>query len=159
MYSSDKNINNIMISLNHDFAIFISKWFYKNFMVLNPDKCSFMLLYFLLTLNLLSNNVTIKNNKDEKVLGIKFDDKLYFSTYLTSITKKVNIELNDLTRVQNFITSGQKTFLTSSFIKSQFNYCLLIWIFCSKQALHRLDNKHSLCALHTKIMAHTLVQV
>ena len=48
MYSPDKNINNIMISLNHDFAIFISKWFYKNFMVLNPDKCSFMLLYFLL---------------------------------------------------------------------------------------------------------------
>ena len=128
-------------------------------MVLNPDKCSFMLLYFLLTLNLLSNNVSIKNNKDEKVLGIKFDDKLYFSTYLTSITKKVNIELNDLTRVQNFITSRQKTFLTFSFIKSQFNYCLLIWIFCSKQALQRLDNKHNLCALHTKIMAHTLVQV
>ena len=66
MYSSDKNINNIMISLNHDFAIFISKWFYKNFMVLNPDKCSFMLLYFLLTLNLLSNNVTIKITKMKK---------------------------------------------------------------------------------------------
>ena len=42
MYSSDKNINNIMTSLNHGFAI-LSNWFYKNFMVLSPDKCSYML--------------------------------------------------------------------------------------------------------------------
>ena len=32
-----------MNSLSHDFT-FLTKWFYKNFMVLNPDKCSFMLL-------------------------------------------------------------------------------------------------------------------
>ena len=40
---SDKSISNIMNSLSHDFTI-LSKWFYKNFMVLNPDKCSFILL-------------------------------------------------------------------------------------------------------------------
>ena len=32
-----------MNSLSHDFAI-LSKWFYNNFMVLNSDECSFMLL-------------------------------------------------------------------------------------------------------------------
>ena len=40
MYSSDKNRDNIMASLNFDFAA-LSNWFYKNFMVFNPDKCSF----------------------------------------------------------------------------------------------------------------------
>ena len=32
-----------MNSLSHDFTI-LPKWFYNNLMVLNPDKCSFMLL-------------------------------------------------------------------------------------------------------------------
>ena len=32
-----------MNSLSPDFTV-LSKWFYNNFMVLNPDKCSFMLL-------------------------------------------------------------------------------------------------------------------
>ena len=43
LYTSDKSISNIMNSLSHDFTI-LSKWFYNNFMVLNPDKCCFMLL-------------------------------------------------------------------------------------------------------------------
>ena len=43
LYTSDKSISNIMNSLSHDFTI-LSKWFYNNFIVLNPDKCSFMLL-------------------------------------------------------------------------------------------------------------------
>ena len=43
LYTSDKSISNIMNSLSHDFTI-LSQWFYNNFMVLNLDKCSFMLL-------------------------------------------------------------------------------------------------------------------
>ena len=43
LYTSDKSISDIMNSLSHDFTI-LSQWFYNNFMVLNLDKCSFMLL-------------------------------------------------------------------------------------------------------------------
>lgn len=43
MHSYDKNINNIMISMIHDFAI-LSNWLDKNIMVFNPDKCSFILI-------------------------------------------------------------------------------------------------------------------
>ena len=42
------------------------------------------------------------------------------------------------------MTPEQKTFLTSSFIKSQFNYCPVIWTFCSKKPLHRLNNIHEI---------------
>ena len=41
--------------------------------------------------DLISNNVTIRNNKEENVLGIIFDNKLDFSTHLTSITRKGRI--------------------------------------------------------------------
>ena len=40
------------------------------------------------------------------------------------------------------MNTEQKTFLTASFINSQFNYCLLIWMFCLNKALHKLNNIH-----------------
>ena len=42
-YTPDKSISNIMNSLSYDFTI-LPKWFHNNFTVLNPDKCSLMLL-------------------------------------------------------------------------------------------------------------------
>ena len=63
MYSSDKDINNVMTSLNPDFTI-LSNWLYTDFMVLNPDKCSFMLfgVKYELQTDLLSDKVTIRNS-------------------------------------------------------------------------------------------------
>ena len=68
-----------MTSFNHDGAI-LSNWFYKNFVVLNPDTCSIMLILVKdeLQTDLISNNVTFKNSKEEKVLRITVDIKLVF---------------------------------------------------------------------------------
>ena len=88
-----------MTSLNHDFAI-LSNWF-KIFMVLNPDKCCFMLCG---VKYLVFSKVTIEISKEEKVLGITFDNTFDFSSHLTGITKKANIKLNNLTRVQKYTT-------------------------------------------------------
>ena len=69
-------------------------------MVLNLNKCSFVLFDVKdeLQADLVCNNVTIKNNKEEKVLGITFENKLHVSTHLTNITNKANIKLNAVTR-------------------------------------------------------------
>ena len=40
---SDRRVSTIIDSLRHEFTI-LHKWFYNNFMVLNAEKCSFMLL-------------------------------------------------------------------------------------------------------------------
>ena len=40
MYTSDKRNSTVIDSLSHEFNI-LSKWLYNNFIVLNPDKCSF----------------------------------------------------------------------------------------------------------------------
>ena len=55
--------------------LFCQTSFYKNFMVLNPDKCYFMLFGVKdeLQTDLVSKNVTTKNSKEEKVLGITFE--------------------------------------------------------------------------------------
>ena len=49
--------------------------------------------------DLVSNNAITEKSKDEKVLGVTFDNKLGFSMHLSSITKKRNINLNALNRV------------------------------------------------------------
>ena len=111
---------------------------------LNPIKCSSMLFCVKdkLQRDLVSNNITIRNRKNKEigneVLGITFDNKLFFSSHLTSITKKVNIRLNNLTRVKKYIIPEEKTLISLSSIKSHFNYCPLIWMFCSNSNFHRL---------------------
>ena len=71
MYTSDKRVSTIIDSLTLEFTI-LSKWFYNNFMVLNPDKCSFMLLGVddSLQTNPVCGDELLKITKQEKVLGV-----------------------------------------------------------------------------------------
>ena len=109
LYTSDKSLSNIMNSLSHDFTNF-SKWFYNNFMVLNLDKCSFMLLVVddELQTNLVCSNKTLKNSKQEKVLGVTIEIKLNFATHLSNITKSANIKCNAVIRVQKYMNTDKK---------------------------------------------------
>ena len=99
----------IKVFQSHDFTI-LPKWVHNNFMVLNPDKCSFMLLGVddELQTNLVCGNEALKNSKQEKVLGVTIDNKLNFATHLSNITKYVDIKFNALTRVQKYMTTDQK---------------------------------------------------
>ena len=146
LYTSDKSVSNIMNSLSHDFTI-LSQWFYNNFMVLNPDKCSFMLLGVddELQTNLVCGNETLKNSKQEKVVGVTIDNKLNFKTHLLNITKNANIKFNALTRVQKYMTADQKKCIFSSFIKSQFTYFPLLWMFCTKHSIGRINSINERC--------------
>ena len=61
----------IIDSLRHKFTI-LSKWFDNNFMVLNLEKCSFMLLGVDDSLqdNMVCGDEILKNTKQEKVFAI-----------------------------------------------------------------------------------------
>ena len=79
-------------------------------MVLNPEKCSFMLLdvdihcrptwYVVMKF--------LNTRKQEKVLGVTLDNILNFATNLLNITKNATKKLNTLTRVQKYMTTDQK---------------------------------------------------
>ena len=79
-------------------------------MVLNPDKCSFILLGVdnELQTNLVCGNGTLKSGKQEKVLGVTINNKLNFATHLWNITKNANIKFDALTRVQRYMTTDKK---------------------------------------------------
>ena len=73
-----------------------------------------------------------KNVSEEKILGITIDNKLTFKSHLKNICKKANQKLNALARITKFTSPFQRKTLLNSFIKSQFSYCPLIWMFTSK---------------------------
>ena len=110
MYTSDKRASAIIDSLIHEFTV-LSKWFYNNFMVLNPNKYSFMLLGVddSLQTNLVRGDEILKNTRQEKVLGVTSDNKLNFATLLLNPTKNAYKKFNALTQVQNYMTTDQKS--------------------------------------------------
>ena len=100
-------------------------------MFLNPDKCHFMVLGDSnCTCNFTCNGTAIESSKEEKVLNITIDDKLTFTSHLGNIIKKANQKLHALSRAECYRGPEQNKLIMSSFIKSQFSYRLLMWMFC-----------------------------
>ena len=99
LYASGESLSMIIESLIVGF-LRISKQFHKNIMVLNPDKCRFMVLgdpnY---TWNLTCNGTKIDCSKKENVLSITTYDKLNFTPHLGNIIKKASRKLHALNSV------------------------------------------------------------
>ena len=122
-----------------DIFLFLQKCDLANY-AYDSTKCSFMLLGADNSLqnNLVCGDEILKNTKQEKVLGVTLDNKLNFATHLLNITKSANKKFNALTPFQKYMTTDQKKLILSSFIKSHFTYCPLIWMFCTKRSLRRI---------------------
>ena len=130
------------MNLQTDF-INISSWFEKNSMVLNSDKCHFMLLGSTNnTIDFRCGNTVLKVCKQAKILGITIDNKLKFSTHIDHICKTASQKLNALHRVSGVMCESKKSLLISSYVKSQFQYCPLIWMFCSKTSMKKINRIH-----------------
>ena len=110
MCVSGKRVSAILDSLSHKFII-LTKWFFNNFMIPNPGKCSFMLLGFddSLQTNLACDNEIFKKIKQENVLGVTLANKLNFAIYLPNITKNRNKKFNVLTQAQKNMTTDQES--------------------------------------------------
>ena len=136
-----KNKEDIKSLLLLDFEI-VNNWFYENFMILNPEKSHYMCLGKNLDDNevLNFNNLIIESSKEVEILGIKIDKNLNFNNHIKSICRKAGQKLSALLRTSSNLNMKQEKLLYKSMIKSQFNYCPLVWMFCSRQS-NNLINK------------------
>ena len=102
-------------------------------MVLNPGKCHYLVVGNSSnsdTINL--NGTKLASSNYEKLLGILIDRDLSFDKHLKLLCRKAGQKLNALAQISNYLTHDQKRLLLNSIIKSQFSYCPLIWMFCSR---------------------------
>ena len=78
----------------------------------------------------------------EIVLGLQIDNKLNFENHIKSLCSKVSQKLGALQRFSNLLDAQKKNLLFNSIIKSQFSYCPLVWMFCSRRSNSLVNNVH-----------------
>ena len=74
-----------------------------------------------------------------KLLGITIDSKVKFDQHVAQLCQKANNKISAFSRVSSYLNEKQSLLMYNSFIMSQFNYCLLIWMFCGKVANNELN--------------------
>ena len=112
-------------------------------MKINADKCHW----------LVSKNNTpkikkfsdITNSKSEKLLGVKFDHKLSFNDHISEICKKATRKIHALPRAAPYVNISKRHILMNAFFRSQFSYCLLVWMCHSLANNDKINRIHDRC--------------
>ena len=127
IYACNSDLNTIINRLETDSAV-LAKWFSKNYMKLNEDKCHLMIFGNKCKDSVVNiGNSIIKESDYEKLLGVTFDKKLSFTKHVEDLCKKANQKLHALARLST--DPVKLKLLMDAFIKSPFNYCPLVWMF------------------------------
>ena len=85
--------------------------------------------------NLTCKGTTMECNQENKVWGVTIDDKLTLTLQLENIIKKTNQKLYALSRIKRYMGFEYNKLIMSSFTKSQFRHCPLVWMFCSRTSM------------------------
>ena len=118
-------------------------WFLYNGMVANPEKFQAIFLGVgdqIIKIDI--GSVSISSSSEVKLLGVTIDRQLSFLPHIRNICGKALIKIRALVRIRSYLSQKQADLLFSSHIMAPFNYCPLIWIFCSKQASNLINRTH-----------------
>ena len=89
----------------------------------------------------------IKNNDNEKVLGVTVDANLNFNCHIQNMLKKANKKVRVLARIRPYMSIPKRKLLMNSFFTSYFNYCPLTWM-CHSRAMNNKINRLQERCLH-----------
>ena len=119
------------------------EWFRGNDMIVNPEK--FQAIIFNRrpkdenTYLLNFANKVIKTSPEVVLLGIEIDNNLKFKKHIHQLVKNAAGQLNFLSRQNKFLNHDAKRTAIESFVLANFNYCPLVWHFCSSESMKRLE--------------------
>ena len=117
-------------------------WFDANNMMLNQPKCHFLMSGSPEHLWVNVGEQVIMESYQEKLLGITIDKELKFNSHLLDICKKASAKVTALARLVKLVPFKKKKLLMNSFIESQFSYCPLLWMFCSRELNRKINHIH-----------------
>ena len=85
------------------------------------------------------HNADIISSKSMKILGIELDSNLNFNDHVKNICIKSAYQINALKRVGKYLTIEGRLEIYKAFVRSNFSYCPLIWLFCGKRNSQKLE--------------------
>ena len=129
------NVTDVLSCLKRDCDNAV-KWFEVNGMQANPSKFQFMVMLNGIVdkecISICINESLLKPASHIKVLGVTLEDRLTFNEHVSVCCSKAVRQLNALSRISRYLDTSSCTFLFNSFVKSNFNYCPMVWHFCGK---------------------------
>ena len=133
-YTSDFNLEEVIQKLELNTKN-LFEWLKNNHMKASADKCH-LLVTRDTDVTVKTGEFDIKNSAEEKLFGVKIDNKLSFKNHAFFLCEKaISQKLHALAKVINFMDLAERMSLMKAFITSQLNYCPLIWMF------HKLNNR------------------
>ena len=137
------DINGVITSLEQTSkALF--EWFENNLLKSYADKCH-LLVSSSDAVNLRVSEYDIKNSECEKLLGVKFDNKLTFEKQITDICRKASRKIYALARIAPYMDLSKRRMVMNAFFNSQFNYCPLIWMCHNRTTNRKINRLHERC--------------
>ena len=119
------------------------EWFHINGMIVNPEKFQAIIFNRRPGDNnahtLKFANKEIQTSSEVILLGIEIDNNLNFNKHIHELTKRAAGQLNFLSRQQKFLNQDAKKVVIESFVLANFNYCPLVWHFCSSESMKKLE--------------------
>ena len=142
----DSNVSTIINKLESDIQS-LESWFKNNGMLLNGEKCQFLIVE---SSGANRNNIAkikignnyVEESKKAKLLGINFDNNLKMHDHIKYICKQASNKLYALARISPFLDQHKRKILMKSFIVSQFNYCPIIWMYCQRKSNNLINRIH-----------------
>ena len=141
LYACDLELRTVLHELEDNSLTAIS-WFENNYMKLNQSKCHFLTSGSTEHLWVKVGNEMIWESQAEKLLGIMVDKDLNFNSHLKALCKKVNQKVSALARIARILPFQKRRIILKTFIESQFSYCPLVWMFCSRSVNRKINHIH-----------------
>ncbi len=139
-YTTAKCIENLVSKLENETAVILD-WFRVNEMKSNDEKCK-LIIANSKNVSLEVGNESIESNDSVDLLGIKIDNELKFDEHVSNLIKKGNQKFHALARISKYLSQDKLKLLMKTFVKSQFNYCPLVWMFHNRTLNNKINNLH-----------------
>ena len=110
-------------------------------MKINADECHLLVSTYN-TVKIKIENFDITNSKSEKLLEVKFDNKLFFDDHISELCKKASRNIHALSRVASYMNISKKCILMNAFFKSKCSYCPLVWMCHSRANNDKINRLH-----------------
>ena len=116
-------------------------WYEQNYLDANPDKfqCLFMDRKGLISVSIPVHNSNIESSNSINILGIHLDSNLNYKCHVKSICTRASYQINALKRVGKYLNVDGKLKIYKAFIRSNFSYCPVAWLFCGKTNSTKLE--------------------
>ena len=115
-------------------------------MIVNPEKFQSIIVNNKisgtsnLNISLTVDGKLINPESNVTLLGLNIDNKLNFEDHISTLCKRSAGQLNALCRIKSFLGINERKAIVNSFIYANFNYCPLVWHFCSKRTMEKIEN-------------------